>query len=69
MVGRLNIDPLPVALQLWQQTRSDGELAPMTELQPPNTPEVRQNQVPMRHDVRGDPESALSKNSDERASR
>jgi ERF superfamily len=67
---RLNIDPLPVALKLWQQTRSDGELAPMTELQPPNTPEVlRQNQVPTRHDVRGDPESALSKNSDERASR
>jgi hypothetical protein len=25
---RLNIDPLPVALRLWQQTRADGELAP-----------------------------------------
>jgi hypothetical protein len=24
---RLNIDPLPVALKLWQQTRSDGEAA------------------------------------------
>src|SRR5207248_1219333 len=24
---RLNIDPLPVALKLWQQTRSDPELA------------------------------------------
>ena len=28
--SRLNIDPLPVALKLWQQTRSEGELAPMT---------------------------------------
>src|SRR6266567_9097185 len=25
---RLNIDPLPVALRLWQQTRADGELTP-----------------------------------------
>jgi len=66
----LNIDPLPVALKLWQQTRSDSELAPMTQVQPPNTPEVlRQNQVPTRHDVSRDPESALSKNSYERASR
>jgi hypothetical protein len=24
---RLNIDPLPVALRLWQHTRADGELA------------------------------------------
>jgi hypothetical protein len=31
--GRLNIDPLPVALKLWQQTRSDRELAPMTDTQ------------------------------------
>jgi putative transposase len=28
---KLNIDPLPVALQLWQHTRADGELAPSTE--------------------------------------
>jgi hypothetical protein len=28
---RLNIDPLPVALRLWQQTRGNGELAPSTE--------------------------------------
>jgi len=27
---RLNIDPLPVALRLWQQTRTDDEPAPMT---------------------------------------
>src|SRR5262249_33905088 len=28
---KLNIDPLPVALRLWQQTRADGELAPSAE--------------------------------------
>ena len=28
---RLNIDPLPVALKLWQQTRADGELTPVTQ--------------------------------------
>jgi hypothetical protein len=27
----LNIDPLPVALRLWQQTRSDSELSPLSE--------------------------------------
>jgi ERF superfamily len=26
-----NIDPVPVALRLWQQTRADGELAPATQ--------------------------------------
>jgi hypothetical protein len=29
--GRLNIDPLPVALRLWRRTRGDGELTPMTQ--------------------------------------
>ena len=29
----LNIDPLPVALKLWQQTRSDSELAPIPQAQ------------------------------------
>ena len=28
---KLNIDPVPVALRLWQQTRADGELAPVTQ--------------------------------------
>jgi hypothetical protein len=28
---KLNIDPLPVALRLWQHTRSDREIAPMTQ--------------------------------------
>jgi hypothetical protein len=27
---RLNIDPLPVALKLWQHTRSDHAVAPIT---------------------------------------
>jgi ERF superfamily len=29
--GKLNIDPVPVALRLWQQTRTDGELAPIAQ--------------------------------------
>ena len=28
---KLNIDPLPVALRLWQHTRGDGELAPIDQ--------------------------------------
>jgi hypothetical protein len=40
----LNIDPLPVALKLWQHTRTDGEFAPSTEgvtpAQAANTPDV-----------------------------
>jgi hypothetical protein len=32
---RLNIDPLPVALKLWQETRSDSELTPMTQAHEP----------------------------------
>jgi hypothetical protein len=28
---RLNIDPVPVALRLWQQTHTDGELAPLPQ--------------------------------------
>ena len=36
---KLNIDPLPVALGLWQHTRTDGEIAPMT--QAVKTPDAR----------------------------
>jgi hypothetical protein len=40
---RLNIDPLPVALKLWQQSRTDGELFPsaerVTQAEPPNPPD------------------------------
>jgi hypothetical protein len=28
---KLNIDPLPVALRLWQHTRADGEIVPPRE--------------------------------------
>jgi hypothetical protein len=31
MVGRLNIDPLPVALKFWLQSRADNELFPSAE--------------------------------------
>jgi hypothetical protein len=34
----LNIDPLPVALKLWQQTRSDNEPASMPQAQDPSNP-------------------------------
>ncbi len=41
---KLNIDPVPVALRLWQHTRSDGELAPtaqgFTQAQAAKTPDV-----------------------------
>jgi hypothetical protein len=40
----LNIDPLPVALKLWQQSRADGELFPstqdVTQAQPSKTTDV-----------------------------
>jgi hypothetical protein len=41
---KLNIDPLPVALRLWQHTRADGELAAiregMTQAQAAKTPDM-----------------------------
>jgi hypothetical protein len=42
---RLNIDPLPVALKLWQHSRVDGELLPSIDgvsqhAQPTNTPDL-----------------------------
>jgi hypothetical protein len=60
---RLDIDPLPVALKLWQQTRSDSELAPMTHTQPAKTPNVLDHdRARTSHAACTDPESALSKN-------
>jgi ERF superfamily len=38
---RLNIDPLAVALRLWQHTRADGELTPMQQAQAVRTPDVK----------------------------
>jgi hypothetical protein len=31
---RLNIDPIPVALRLWQQTRSDDPTSPEARIEP-----------------------------------
>ena len=38
---KLNIDPLPVALRLWQHTRADGELTPMMQAQAVKTADVK----------------------------
>jgi hypothetical protein len=57
-----NIDPLPVALRLWQHTRADGELAPMTQAQAVNTPDVvAHDEARTSRDARVDPEIAPSK--------
>jgi len=58
---KLNIDPLPVALRLWQHTR--GKVAQisegMTQAQPAKTPDMSaQHGADMGHDPRIDPESA-----------
>src|SRR5262249_286507 len=37
---RLSIDPLPVALKLWQQTRSDTEALPAPQAQAANGPQT-----------------------------
>ena len=37
---KLNIDPIPVALRLWQHTRGRCELAPVTQAQAVKTPDV-----------------------------
>jgi hypothetical protein len=37
---RLNIDPIPVALRLWQQTRADGEIAPLPQVRAVKSPKV-----------------------------
>src|SRR5262245_12967170 len=49
---RLNIDPLPVALRLWQHTRADGQLS-----QAGNTPKATAQAVASR-DRNGHPDSA-----------
>jgi len=61
---RLNIDPLPVALKLWQQSRADAELSPSTEgvtqAQGANTPDVSaRGQSGTSRDPNAHPESAV----------
>jgi len=50
---RLNIDPLPVALRLWQHTRADGQLS-----QAGNTPKATAQAVASR-DRNGHPDNAV----------
>jgi hypothetical protein len=61
---RLNIDPLPVALKLWQQSRADAELSPstkgVTQAQGANTPDVSaRGQSGTSRDPNAHPESAV----------
>jgi ERF superfamily len=62
---KLNIDPLPIALRLWQQTRVDGELAPMEDVaqaQATDAPDMPvQDRRGTSHDPRPEPESAACK--------
>jgi hypothetical protein len=61
---RLNIDPLPVALKLWQQSRADGELFPstqgVTQAQPAKTTDLSdQNGSDTSRDPKVHPERAV----------
>ena len=66
---KLKIDPLPVALRLWQHTRADGEIAAISEgvtnAQAAKIPDMSaQDRAGTSHDPRADPESAVSKTAD-----
>jgi hypothetical protein len=67
---RLNIDPLPVALRLWQHTQADGELANsregITQAHAAKTPDISAQRKP---NARADVEGSTSKNADGPASR
>jgi hypothetical protein len=70
---RLNIDPLPVALRLWQHTRADGDPIPtsegITQAHAAKTPDMSaQDGAGTSGDPRADSESAGSKNAAGRAS-
>jgi hypothetical protein len=66
---RLNIDPLPVALRLWQHTRADGEVVPsrerVTQAEAVKIPDVSgEHREGTSLDARTDLESAASKDAD-----
>jgi hypothetical protein len=70
---KLNIDPLPVALRLWQHTRADGELAPVkegvTQAQVAKTPDMSvQDRDGANVDPNADVQSPASNNIDGLAS-
>jgi hypothetical protein len=61
---RLNIDPLPVALKLWQQSRADGELFPsiqgVTHVEPAKTTDLSaQNGSGTSRDPKARPERSV----------
>jgi hypothetical protein len=71
--GKLNIDPVPVALRLWQHTRADGELALTREgimqRQAAKTPDLSaQDRGSANVDPRADVESSVSEDLDGLAS-
>jgi hypothetical protein len=66
---KVNIDPLPVALRLWQYTRLNGELAlasgGIMQAQAAKTPDISsQDRAGANPDQRADAESSVSKNAD-----
>ena len=66
---RLNIDPLPVALRLWQHTRLTGDgLAPSENITPSHAAQELdmsvQNRAGTNDEARADVESAVSKGVD-----
>jgi hypothetical protein len=66
--GQVKIDPLPVALRLWQQTRRNAELAAAgKDLRCPaaGTPDMSvQNQPNSNSDLHADGQNSVSKNAD-----
>jgi hypothetical protein len=53
---KLNIDPIPIALRLWQQTRADDEFGPITEAHAVKTPDdLAQGKTRTSRDARTEP--------------
>jgi hypothetical protein len=66
---KLNIDPLPVALRLWQHSQANVAPTPIrkdvTQAQTTQTPEISvHDRVDTSHDAHADPEDSDSKNAD-----
>jgi hypothetical protein len=65
---RLNIDPIPVALRLWQLSRGNGGLAPTIWAQAAKVSESAQDQARTNADTAGEPEPAAQGAASPRAS-
>jgi hypothetical protein len=66
---RLNIDPIPVALSLWQHSRGNGELAPTIRAEAANALEIAvHDQARTSADTRCEPEPAAQAAASPRAS-